>query len=58
MTTWVLFFWFTDGSQMETGTIQNLKSLDECNRVAIVINDTMPRHPRVPGHRCIEVYTK
>jgi hypothetical protein len=56
MTTWVLFFWFTFDKPMSIDSIQNLKSLEECNRVAIVMKSTIDRSSY--GSRCIEVYTK
>lgn len=56
MTTWVLFFWFSYDRSMPINSIQNLKSLEECNRVAIVMKSTIERGSY--GSRCIEVYTK
>ena len=56
ITSWVLVVFMSYDRSGSMTTIQNLKSVDECNRVATVIKDW--RKSAVQSTKCIEVIHK
>ena len=56
ITSWVLVVFMSYDRSGSMATIQNLKSIEECNRVAKVIKDW--RGNAIQSTRCIEVIHK
>jgi len=53
MKTWVLLFFMTYDRSASITVIQNLASLQECQRVAVVVSNWQDRNTR---SKCVEVW--